>query len=793
MKRILLLVAVLLSSVVASVAQNEKHHRVKIYTSDRGLVQLSGLGIETDHGDIRKNVWFITDLNDKEIQKVKQAGYRFEIMINDVSDFYRTQQSSASGGKIQVAGCGAVAAPVYNTPANFSLGSMGGYFTYQEMLDHLDSMASKYPSLITIRQPIDPGTTIEGLPVYFVKISDNPNVTEPEPEMLYTSVHHAREPGGMSQLIFYMWYLLENYATDASIQQIVDNSELFFITCINPDGYLYNEATDPNGGGMWRKNRRDNLDGSFGVDLNRNYGYNWGFDDDGSSPVGFDETYRGTGPFSEPETDMVKNFVSNYDFKIALNYHTFGNLLIYPWGYQPDIYTPDSALLVNYGMLLTTYNEYTYGTANQTVGYITNGSSDDWMYGEQVLKPKILSMTPEVGDGQWGFWPPSNEIIDICKGTMFQNLTAAQLLGRYAILNDRSQSLIEQVSGYISFDITQLGLDTNGSYTVSLTAVTANIATTGAPKLFSSLSVMQQEIDSISFSLNNTGLLFGDEVKFLLSIDNGQYVTEDTLTKIFGTPVSVYSNNGSSTTGWINSGWSVTSSDFYSPPSSITDSPFGDYQSNVNSNIRLSNPVSLANAVHASLTFYCKWAIEPDYDYVQVSVSVNNGVTWIPLCGKYTTIGTQAQDDGEPVYEGFQSAWVMEEMSLDDYLGQNIHIRFLIISDSWQEYDGFYFDDVEISKVLPGGVGVSENLQNGDFFISASPNPASDAITFNYHSEAGSTLLVYDGTGRMVNSVNLKDAFGKLTINTSELTSGMYSYSLNGSKQILKGKIAIIK
>ena len=72
-----------------------------------------------------------------------------------------------------------------------------------------------------------------------------------------------------------MWYLLENYATNADIKATVDNTELFFVPCVNPDGYVYNQTTNPNGGGMWRKNRRNNGT-SFGVDINRNYGYNWG-------------------------------------------------------------------------------------------------------------------------------------------------------------------------------------------------------------------------------------------------------------------------------------------------------------------------------------------------------------------------------------------------------------------------------------------------------------------------------------------------------------------------------------
>lgn len=773
---------VVLFTSITLLAQTGAYKRVKIFTNHRSLNELSRLGIETDHGDLRKGVWFITDLSEREIEKVKKAGVSYEIMVDDVKKYYREQAATTAINKTQSVVCNGVGgSPVYPVPSHFSLGSMGGYLTYQEMLDNLDSMAANYSNLITIKAPIGAGLSIEGRPIYYVKISDNPTLTEPESRMLYTAVHHAREPESLSQLIFYMWYLLENYATDIQVQNIVNNSELFFIPCINPDGYIYNETTDPNGGGMWRKNRRDNLDGEFGVDLNRNYEYNWGFDDDGSSPFTADETYRGTAPFSEPETQLVSDFVNNYDFKITLNYHTFGNLLIYPWGYIPSLYTPDSALFVNYGMLLTRYNQFTYGTANQTVGYIVNGSSDDWMYGEQATKPKIFAMTPEVGDGQWGFWPPSSEIIPLAQNCMFQNLTAAQLLGRYAVLNDLSENLIQQTSGYIKFNIKQLGLDTTGTYTVSLVPITSNISTTGSPKIFSNLSVLQEITDSISFTLNTVGLLYGDEVKFLLSIDNGQFVTTDTLTKYFGLPTIVYSSSGNSLSGWNAGQWGISNTEFYSPPSSITDSPFGDYSDNDNNVLRLTNPVSLSNAVRATLSFYTKWAIEPNYDYAQVAVSTNGGGSWTPLCGKYTVTGSNDQDPGEPVYDGFQNTWVKEEMSLDNYIGQNILIRFRLVSDGFQEYDGFYFDDLEIIKILPGGVGINEVLTD-NFNISSMPNPASDYTYINYtfsSSIKSAQLKIYDATGRIVKVTPLLKTSSSRRIDLRDMERGIYFYRID--------------
>ena len=228
---------------------------------------------------------------------------------------------------------------------------MGGYFTYQEVLDELDQMKALYPNLITTKanisnfltqgQPDNSVTpSIGGNGIKWVKISDNPDASESEPQILYTAIHHAREPMSLHQLIFYMWYLLENYETDPEIQSIVDNTELYFVPVVNPDGYLYNEKTNPNGGGFWRKNRRNNGNGTFGVDNNRNYEYfidgnsgngMWG--GEGSSGNPDSQVYRGSAPFSEVENQAMKWFVEQHNFIMAFNNHSYGELLLRPYGY----------------------------------------------------------------------------------------------------------------------------------------------------------------------------------------------------------------------------------------------------------------------------------------------------------------------------------------------------------------------------------------------------------------------------------------------------------------------------
>jgi carboxypeptidase T len=243
----------------------------------------------------------------------------------------------------------------------------------------------------------------------------------------------------------------------------------------------------------------------------------------------------------------------------------------------------------------------------------------------------------------------------------------------------------------------------------------------------------------------------------------------------------VLSQNNNTMNGWNTSNWGISTAQYYSPTGSITDSPFGDYQSNDFNTLRLTNPVSLTNAVKATLTFYTKWAIEPGYDYAQVAVSTNGGSIWTPLCGKYTKTGSPNQDPGNPLYDGFQNTWVKEEMSLDDYIGQNILIRFLVASDNFTEYDGFYFDDLEISKIIPGGVGINE-INNNDFSVSpCMPNPASDYTNINYNLPKGKNdadLVFTDATGRAVKKVVLNKNRSGIRIDLQNMQRGIYFYQI---------------
>ncbi|MDH5628201.1 MAG: M14 family metallopeptidase, partial [Candidatus Krumholzibacteria bacterium] len=281
--------------------------------------------------------------------------------------------------------------------------NLGAYHTYAELDTALTALVTAYPA-IAQRSVI--GTSIEGRSIYALKVSDNVTVDESEPEVLYMGNHHARELMSVDIPLRFAQYLLANYGVDAEVTDYIDNREIWFIPMVNPDGHVYvqlNHATSP--GTWWRKNRRDNGNFTYGVDLNRNYAYQWGYDNIGSSPSTGSDLYRGTGPFSEPETQAVRTFVSAHQFVTWFSYHTYGELLLYPWGY---IYgnTPDHAVYQALGDSLVAENGYLAGNPASGAIYITNGGSDDWGYGQQISKNKIFAFTPEMNSSaQGGFGP----------------------------------------------------------------------------------------------------------------------------------------------------------------------------------------------------------------------------------------------------------------------------------------------------------------------------------------------------------------------------------------------------
>ncbi|MBT8271596.1 MAG: immune inhibitor A [Bacteroidia bacterium] len=788
-----LFVLIILSSVFYSYSQTSDHtyHRARIYYDDHDqMVELHNLGIPVDHGSQKHGIFFESDFSETEIEIARANGFEVEIRINDVSKYY-VEQNKTSTRSAQNGSCDNGSSD-YSTPVNFNVwpsSNFGGFYTYAQVLQELNDMANLYPGIITVPADISNFTT-EGTPdnnttppiggntIKWVKISDNPNSnTEGEPQVLYTAIHHAREPASLSQLLYFMWYLLENYASDPEIQAIVDNTELYFIPVVDPDGYLYNELTNPNGGGLWRKNRN-----GPGVDNNRNYNYHidgnpgnstWGGPGSSSNPNS--DLYHGTGPFSEVENQAIKWFVEQHDFVLALNNHTFGELIYYPFGYA-DVPTPDDNIYRGITDLLVSNNGYF-----PLRDHPYSGDSDDFMYGTVGTHQKIFAMTPEISTS---FWPPQSQIDAICKEMMFTNLTAAQLVGNYAIIEDQSETFIESTADFADYKIKRYGLEEPSSFTVSVNPISSNILSVGTSNAHTNLDFLEEISAAININLDSA-INPGEEVTYELLINNGVYDRSILVTRTFGQPNIIFNEPASNVIdNWNNTSWNSTTEDFFSGGSSITDSPNGVYSNGSNTAITLSEPIDLGGLITANISFYAKWDIEKGYDYAQFEISTDNGQSWIPQCGKFTNNGSANQSgaSGEPLYDGVQNDWVQEIINLSDYLDQSILFRFSLVSDGSVREDGFYFDELQLRTL-------DENLSLGDIdqeLFGVYPNPVTDKL--NISTTIGNySMKLYTIQGQLVTV--LKAVSGPFEWDTSALASGFYILELGHDSKTQRIKI----
>jgi hypothetical protein len=371
---------------------------------------------------------------------------------------------------------------------------------------------------------------------------------------------------------------------------------------------------------------------------------------------------------------------------------------------------------------------------------------------------------------------------------MWKSMMAVKLCGAYAEVADISPLILEEPEGTLDAQIKRIGLKEGAVYTVEITPLNDAIETIGSPVEFSDLELFGTQVASFTYTLKED-IQSGDEILYLLSCDNGYYIESDTISKIYGTPLVLFKDTAENFSNWASNKWNVTGSSYHSPTKSVTDSPSGDYGNYENNIMTLSTTIDLGDAVFAAMNFWAKWDIESGYDYVQVMVSGDGGA-YQPLTGKFTKVGNSNQAPGQPVYDGTQTTWVQEEMSLEPFLGKEIKIRFRLVSDSYVTGDGFYWDDLEI-VVIDQTTGIGEQAGDNKLAILV-PNPAKDFIKVNINGTLPENcmLRIYNSQGQITYESPLTSEAA--LINVSSWSSGIYYYNVTSSNQIVNsGKILI--
>ncbi len=305
-----------------------------------------------------------------------------------------------------------------------SLQPYGVYHSLDEGVCFMQNLAAQYPDIVRM---ISVGQSIEGRTIWALKISDNPDAVEPgEERILFTGVTHAREWATHEVMLYIAEYLTSRYSTDDIVRRIVDRSVVWLVPVVNVDGFAYSWNTAIPNARMWRKNRRINSGSScMGVDINRNYSHKWGFDTSGSSTNPCSETFRGASAASEPETAAIQNLVAQQKFAVAVGFHSYSQLWLFPWGYTSNITSESYTAMRAMGAacssrIFDTHGKnYSHGQCSYTI-YRTNGDFTDFAYGAHGVLPFTPEVRPRLSS-QGGFLLPENQILPCAE----ENLAAA--------------------------------------------------------------------------------------------------------------------------------------------------------------------------------------------------------------------------------------------------------------------------------------------------------------------------------------------------------------------------------
>lgn len=662
-------------------------------------------------------------------------------------------------------------------PPPFGSGGMGGYWTLAEVKMKLDQLVGDDTQNLVADQIDSIGATRQNRPVWGLKIGKAVSPPDTRPVAYYSAVTHAREPEGMQALFYFVDDLLSKYGTDPTATYLLDHRVVYIVPIVNPDGYVRNQTTNPNGGGLWRKNLRDNnnnsvVDNNDGVDINRNYGFQWGLGS-GSSPLQSAADYRGPAAFSEPETQAQRDIVTLLRPVTGISFHTYSDLWLSPWGYTTAA-PPDSNKFHEWNDEVTTgANGYLSGQGPRIL-YPVSGEFNDWCYGDTLLKPRAYTWTPEVGGPFDGFWPAPSRIVPLAEENLRGCYYVASIAGPYVRVE--SASLVEGTldagfSAHVSVRAKnrgQTGLAGPG-LAATMTSLSAGASVLSGAIAYPDLSSFQSADATggatFQVAADDTvtpGRLLRFRVDF--SAPDG-FFSRDTVDVLAGTPTVLFSDGGHNGLGLWTGGWGIETTDPNHAGPIFSDSPNANYPQSADDPHRITAPFDLSAGVHAYAFYDARWIFEENYDCGLVEGSLD-GVNWTPLTATGSSLGREAEDGtqpvGGPVYDGSRYLWAPERADLSAFTGPAAtaaRFRFRVRSDVGTQLDGMRVDSVRIvlfdpaQQPLPVAVG---DAGRGAFALATpSPNPARGPVrlSFTLPTSGEARLEVLDVQGRRVRTL----------------------------------------
>jgi carboxypeptidase T len=349
-----------------------------------GLTQLSQLPLGLDVWEVGESE-AIVRASEPQAERLRAMGYEVEQVY--LTESYLSEFTGAATLDDTVTGV--------------------SYHSVASLENDLRELEAIAPEIAQLREI---GRSVEGRPIWALRIGER---RDSQRKLLFLGCHHARERLAVEVPFQLASHLVRN-RSDSQIQQWLAAGEIWVAPMVNPDGHEFTRTTNR----LWRKNRRRNPDGSFGVDPNRNYGYMWATVNNGTtSNVPSDDTYVGPRAFSEPETQAIRDLFGCERFRGVITYHSYSQVILYPWGYRsapvsdPEDRATLTSLAEEMQRLIRGIHDRVYTTkqASQLYGVPVAGDTTDWTFGTYRVPSFTIELRPARAD-QGGFILPPSQI-----------------------------------------------------------------------------------------------------------------------------------------------------------------------------------------------------------------------------------------------------------------------------------------------------------------------------------------------------------------------------------------------
>jgi hypothetical protein len=656
---------------------------------ESALREIAALNLDVVRGSVREGVTeIVIYLNPDEVNLLKALGYRLESTPDEgYLGFLREQARRDSGG-----------------------GPTRDYHTYETLLAELQSIVAEHPGIC---QLINIGPTIQSRSLWFMKISDNVTLAEDEPEFKYISSIHGNEVVGKEMCMYLINYLVDNYGVDPTVTTLVDEVEIWIMPSMNPDGTANGSRYNANG-----------------VDLNRD------FPDRVSDPI---NTTAGR----QIEVANVMNWGFTHHPLFSANFHCGELVANYPWDHSFDPQAnadntdyEDLVLAASYTYTTTNlpmWNNNTppfvHGTVNGVAWYQIDGGMQDWNYhwmGDMDITMEISNVNWPAGSTLPTYWNDNRQsminymqyALRGIRGLVTDSVTGLPLDAQVGVVGrpDLALSTDPQVGDYHTLLIPgtyNLDVSSFGYWPKHLTDIqvlqgaatrrdvalrpanhlnfTGILHNPSGGALSARLWLLNTPYDSVQ---TNTGGQFtfsnvyeGEYILRILNL-NGGALLEMPVTLYSGMPAPelwgpvavMYDGFESGLSAWTLQGTWGTAGNAYAGVLSLSDSPSGNYGSNLNMPVTYNTPLNLTAYDYATLSYRIKYNYETNFDSLFTEVSTN-GTTWSRVKS----------------YNCRQDNWTLETADLNSYLSASgLRLRYRLVTDGSVVRDGGFIDEARI-------------------------------------------------------------------------------------------------